>query len=200
MYLHQLHSDSTSIDWLLQPTDGYYVSDVNVVDGLIVAVNNASPKFKVSGSEPPAPVPPLNQWSDLAYLQWAAAATAAQANNQIPHLLQWVLRSNILNEKTLKVIKMAVARTMGLASVDGLEISAYPGVIFYMDPTNEEALALLGSPNGQGVGYMLLQHTQGLGYRRIYSITVFTDRADVDEAEDDVDDGEIRTMMLFRLV
>jgi hypothetical protein len=47
----------------------------------------------------------------------------------------------------------------------------WPGVIF--DIESEEGRAILGTPNGSGVAWMLIQHSKALGERAIEKVTIF---------------------------
>jgi hypothetical protein len=40
--------------------------------------------------------------------------------------------------------------------------------------TTEGGRAILGSPNGKGIGYFLSQHKDQLGVKTVESVTVFT--------------------------
>jgi hypothetical protein len=47
----------------------------------------------------------------------------------------------------------------------------WPGVTFSME--SEEGKAILGTPNGCGVAFMLIQHGKALGEKRIEKVTLF---------------------------
>ncbi|KAI8933188.1 hypothetical protein NX059_009826 [Plenodomus lindquistii] len=68
----------------------------------------------------------------------------------------------IVNDDTASVI---IPRALEAAGVD--EVQPWPGTEFVVGEGGEEkeeaALALIGSPNGLGAGYFLLQHKRQLG-------------------------------------
>jgi hypothetical protein len=47
----------------------------------------------------------------------------------------------------------------------------WPGTTFTLD--TDEGLALLGTPNALGVGWLLAQHEEAFGEKRVTSITVW---------------------------
>ncbi|CAN9084245.1 unnamed protein product [Alternaria alternata] len=57
----------------------------------------------------------------------------------------------------------------GIDSV--LDTIEWPGTTYY--PGSNEFNALLGSPNGQGVAHMLIQHRKQLGHKTVEKVIVF---------------------------
>lgn len=80
--------------------------------------------------------------------------------------IRFVMRTPCENSITQKVIKNAMNRTKQ-------ELGKWPGVTFGMD--SEEGKAILGSPNGWGVAFMLIQHKRQLGNKVVEKVTVFQD-------------------------
>jgi hypothetical protein len=80
--------------------------------------------------------------------------------------VDYVIRSPIENTETEALIKQALDRV-------GKPLGPWPGVVF--DMNTDEGQALLGSPNGLGVGYLLIQHKNSLGMKTISKVTVFQD-------------------------
>jgi hypothetical protein len=86
------------------------------------------------GDEPPG----LKFWSDVAYLQWASVAGVTSK-------LRYVIRVGITNEKTKAVIEHIMRNTTSME-----RYPVFPGISWYTGQ-DEEAAALLGTPNGSGV-------------------------------------------------
>lgn len=55
----------------------------------------------------------------------------------------------------------------------------WPGMTF--DIAGEEGMAILGTPNGAGTAWLLIQRKRELGHRRIKKVTIFyaEDEADI---------------------
>lgn len=109
---------------------------------------------------PVTTIPDLKQWSDITYLQWAALSSSKNSS------LRYVMKTPCENPTTQLIISHAMKRTKQ-------ELSKWPGVSFSM--AVEEGQAILGSPNGLGVGYLLVQHRAQLGNRVVDKVTVFQD-------------------------
>jgi hypothetical protein len=104
-------------------------------------------------------VPALKFWSDVVYLQWKMHSSPEST-------LKYVLRHNIMNPVTASIVE-----AINIAnSTTTLE---WPGTSYAA--TSEEGQALLGTPNGSGVAYLLVQHKQELGRKTIEKITVFSE-------------------------
>jgi hypothetical protein len=135
-----------------------FMQCINPGDGLIVAVDNYSPTASsIADGLDISRVPALKFWSDAAFLQWKLCATETSK-------LQYVLRYNVMNEATNFVVD-------SINAANGTEMAAWPGVAY--DAESEEGRALLGTPNGSGVAFMLIQHKEQLGRKKIGKVTVF---------------------------
>lgn len=114
---------------------------------------------KVKGR--PMNIVPLDRWSDVVFLEWKKLCKKAH----VPvSSLKHVIRYNVDNKPTEDVIQ----DVFGLDRPDWSKISR--GRRFH--PDEEEFAALLGTPNGSGVAYMLIDHKGQFGQMRVKSITV----------------------------
>jgi hypothetical protein len=78
----------------------------------------------------------------------------------------------ITNEKTKAVIEHIMRNTTSME-----RYPVFPGISWYTDQ-NEEAAALLGTPNGSGVAWLLIQHKAQLGHKIVDKVTlVYNDRS-----------------------
>ena len=101
-------------------------------------------------------------WSDATLVVWTALNAATGANIQN---LKFIGQSDVFNSFTRSIIDRMLPRNMGKT------FKAF-------HPTDEAFLALLGTPNGAGGVYLLMQHKQVLGYKVITTAVVFRDRTD----------------------
>ncbi|KAI4091313.1 MAG: hypothetical protein LQ344_004172 [Seirophora lacunosa] len=96
-------------------------------------------------------VPPLNRWSDVTWTLWKQKAGNNAGN------LRYIARNAILNRDTRSVMSYIYDKH------GGANARPYPGLEFGMD--TEEGRTLLGTPNGIGVAWILMEHWKDLGRR-----------------------------------
>ncbi|RAH48671.1 uncharacterized protein BO95DRAFT_489991 [Aspergillus brunneoviolaceus CBS 621.78] len=123
-------------------TNMEFGNPMSVRRGVIVAETNWGPasqkKTKV--------FPPLKRWSDIVFLAYQKLAEEGGAING----LQYVVRTHVLNDDTRAIIH----------EVCGGPPPVWPGTTFKIsnkqsksgEYINREGLALLGTPNGGGIG------------------------------------------------
>ncbi|KAF1917613.1 hypothetical protein BDU57DRAFT_537270 [Ampelomyces quisqualis] len=156
------HKNEVTIDGTTyQPTAAYFTTVFNPTEGVIIAWGSYGAKYQGSKQDPPINVlPKLQNWSDIAWLQWVQIAGDMAKN------LRFVFRSPVANTEAQWLISRALERS-------GKQLSTWPGVEFGMD--TDEGKAILSSPNGSGVAYLLLTHKRQLGRKIISKVTVFAD-------------------------
>ena len=118
---------------------------------------------------------PLGRWSDLVFLEYENLCKTADTRDGGPFDvkgLKAVFRSRIVNADTKNII-FEIAEKKGF---DGPP--AWPGMEFKMD--TDEGKALLGTPNGNGVGWLLFSHREQLGWK---TVKVCSDRSIFTSAE-----------------
>ena len=76
--------------------------------------------------------------------------------------LRYVFRMQISNADTESIVK----RVMG-----DVATSVWPGKTFRM--TTDEGKALLGTPHGSGIAWLLAQHKKQLGLKTVDEVTVY---------------------------
>ena len=139
--------------------------------GAIIAISNASPAYCVNiGANPPltgeallAKIPPLNRWSDVVWTLWQHTAGKALAPS-----LQYIFRDKVVSADSKHIMDIVMGNTS--PEPDQLE-APFPGKTFDVD--SDEGAALLGTPHGTGIAYLLIDHADTLGKRHI-RITIFT--------------------------
>ena len=139
---------------LFQATQGRYMNIFNTRIGYTVAYNNFGAAWMVRNSENKI-LPDIRAWSDVVFLEWK---TQAQANGHDVQGLKYVIRYEIVNPSTVLIAE----RAAGLWRRAG-----WPGLTFFMD--DDRARAVLGTPNGAGVAYLLATHKEQLGDKTIES-------------------------------
>ncbi|KAF1917400.1 hypothetical protein BDU57DRAFT_493317 [Ampelomyces quisqualis] len=161
------HSQPVTLDGTAYPaTHAYFSSLLNPTAGLFVASNNMTPEARTTrSSNPPkaiaTPMPALKHWSDIAYLQWTLLPPPLSLPRS-PFLspvvpLRYILRANIHDADTLAV----VSRVLGFDAAPRFLAGGlyprmqWPGRTFKIDTW--DAQALLGTPNGGGVGRLVSQ-------------------------------------------
>ena len=133
-------------------------------NGLLIATGNYTPAYMNANAKwgyPDRPVPGLRHWSDIAYLQWMAPSLQDR-----PSDLKAIVRLGIENEDTMSVIDRVTAASGGEIQTNGLT--------WVMN--NDVAKAMLGTPNGVGVAWLLAQHQKELGHKVVESVTLFWEK------------------------
>lgn len=125
---------------------------------IIIAMNNWGP----SSTDFVGPPPRLRQLSDMWFLAYSNLMTA---QNKPLDGLKGVWRHHIVNEETRALIFKA------LKTRDG-DQAKWPAVDF--QPDSDDFAALLASPNGRGVAWLLINHKQ-LGRKTFDHVRVWYD-------------------------
>jgi hypothetical protein len=105
-------------------------------------------------------LPDITAWSDITFVEWQ---TQAQANGQDIRGLKYVIRYEIVNPATTSIIEEAAGKLYSIQ---------WPGVTILM--SDEKGRAILGTPNGAGVAYLLATHKTQLGQKTVESVHVWS--------------------------
>lgn len=169
-----------------QPTRADYKNILNPGRGVIIAANNFGPAYKIKqgfGANPNNPLPELSNWSDVIYLEWAKRSSVLNKRN-----LKYVIRYNVANPETRRLIARALNEAgydSSLGKLNGQPLnrilySLLSGPPLYTNKvvllmTGDPGKAILGAPNGRGVGYLLAQHQGPLqfGKKTVTQVTMF---------------------------
>jgi hypothetical protein len=154
--------DCTHMAVLHLSINAYFHSFLSPSTGVIMANNNQSPSQAVVRDNGVI-LPDLQHWSDVVYLKWLSLDPALKSRS-----LHYVLRDNLGNGHTLAVIN----RVLDAHAPFGKECPTWPGLTTDMD--SKEGMALLGTPNGSGVAWLLIQHKAEcqLGHKTVKRITL----------------------------
>ena len=123
----------------------------------------------VAKNDRPAVIPQLNRLSDMMWYQWIHLFTD-------PATLRYIGHDNISNRLSQGIIREMLLR------MTGDKFSPWPGYSFGLD--TDDGRALLGTPNGIGVAWLLLDRFRDMGKRQP-RVTIW--------------EGEEGTMMLWDL-
>jgi hypothetical protein len=153
---------------LKDSTDAQFINQINRTNGFLVAFENHGPAYMIGNSG--KAVPDLKHWSDIAWLQWTdPTATAAAGSGE----LKYVLRNAIENKDTLNIIDRILGGYREEKNKENMWVPNWPGIDFAAD--SMRAQALLGTPNGHGVVWLLIEHRgkKLLGHKTVDKVTLF---------------------------
>ncbi|KAJ5594244.1 uncharacterized protein N7459_000452 [Penicillium hispanicum] len=140
----------------------YYTDAMSPMIGAVVAKNNYGQVVdKKTGVVSTAP----NRWSDVTRYLWGFACEKAKKDTTG---LNYVIRDNIINDKTKAVLKDA----MTAAEAQPYDKEGNSRVTTWT-PDDEPFYAALATPNGAGVVYLLKDYPVALGWKTIESVAVF---------------------------
>ncbi|KAF2216327.1 hypothetical protein CERZMDRAFT_81459 [Cercospora zeae-maydis SCOH1-5] len=170
------HNSDVNVDGTEYPaTHAEYCGVYNLAQGILIASDRHSPAYRkmTTTSLRKAPLPHLQNWSDLTFLSWQHLAMA-NPEQQAP--LRYIFVRGITNRNTQQLITEAMR-------VDGFKSgSALPWPNFWMftpnekdGSTSEPFLAVLGTENFGGIVFLLAQHQAAFGRRTIQSIRIWGD-------------------------
>ncbi|KAL5376080.1 hypothetical protein PMIN02_011895 [Paraphaeosphaeria minitans] len=132
---------------------------VNTDDGVLMAVDRISTASAAQKRNPPVSddqFPEVQTFSDIGYLNYKHML------GKDPTSFKYMMSLMITNEETASII----ARALG-----SKDLGPWPGTSFNW--RSKDFKALLGSPNGMGFGYLLVQHKYQLGKMFIKQVQVF---------------------------
>ncbi|KAL8751620.1 MAG: hypothetical protein Q9184_006011 [Pyrenodesmia sp. 2 TL-2023] len=146
-----------------EPTHGkyrntYILADIN---SMIICHASYSPKHEAKNGQA---WPELYRWSDVAWLAWSQIAGDQKGK------LRYIVRDDITTPSTRKwmeYIKRAKPNTNFLP---------WPGQLY--DLTSEEGKALLATPHGVGLAYMVADHREELSYKTFPAVCIWTAPSD----------------------
>ncbi|KAI6837137.1 hypothetical protein KC340_g4499 [Hortaea werneckii] len=176
-------------------TNAEYTNVFFPAAGVILANVNYGPSYTTShgqGAENPwpkdAPLPKIKQWSDIVALTWlhltTTTTTTTVGSHQTPTNLRWLFRRIIRNDDTQNVIGyVCKAKKVGQARPKGAtgppwQAPVWPGLVVRPEESAGEGgffNALLATPNANGVVWLLAQHREQLGWKKVKSIRVWSD-------------------------
>ncbi|RMY24940.1 hypothetical protein D0866_11252 [Hortaea werneckii] len=136
--------------------------------GFVVAEYNVSPAEQIKRNEAKGMdwewhAPWLSKWSDVLYvvMRWQTGFGETRFGSY-----RWCFRAMVKNRETKAVVKQALGGRLQ-------NVRPWPGKSFRVSRDSEVGKALLGSPNGSGVGFMFADRKTDLGKKVVSEIIIF---------------------------
>ncbi|KAF5012005.1 hypothetical protein FDECE_1911 [Fusarium decemcellulare] len=160
-----------------QATGAYFQNSFVQNPGVIIADNNyaVGAALKDADEDPSAPATNIRQYK----------VTEGAADT-----LKYIIRAQISNETTLKVIFQAILNKHA-RDEKGKRIGTWRDrITLTHESDSKELFGVLGSPNGSRAAFLLINHKERLGVRTINEVDIFLPEGSYEVAEED---GEVIT-------
>lgn len=132
--------------------------------GYIIAIANYGPEYMIGlpeNRDRHLQLPAVSRWSDVIFVEWQYETRRRPLG---VGELKWLVRYNIANPTTRAVTVEALRR-------DGSRRTRWPGVSFPACSENFEAI--IGTPNGRGIVWLLASHKREFGAKTVESVRVW---------------------------
>lgn len=145
---------------------GRYGNVMNT-DGGICALQSYSPRSQGAYQEPPVDgspgneLVPLQTWADVTFPEWA---DACKDDGKCVKGLKVITKCHSQSNATMRIADQALGGTDGW----GL----WPGKSFAKG--SEQFAALMATPSGRGVAWLLLTHREQLGWKSVKSVNLWS--------------------------
>ena len=153
-----------------EPTKGLFDQIYNPKGHAIISTYNFSPLHYAKKAHENVPIQQLarflpgpHKWSEIVWAIWAGVAPV---DDVAPASLKYLFRHEIATANTRHIMELA-----GNVGEDELE-SPWPGVRFVKG--SRQYQAIMGTPHGTSVAWLLIDHPDELPGREIESVTMFT--------------------------
>lgn len=180
------------------PTRASYQNSFILDPGVIIADKNLGVDEAIKKNLIQGKITHFRKWSDIVWMQWTKACEAHGGDNTN---VRYIIRSWITNDFTLSTIFQAIInkdkndgqgkRIGKWADRTTLTASDHP----------DEFFAILGSPNGSGSAYFLINHKRALGVKVINKVDIFVPNIPLDVTGTSVTEYERqrKVMLLFHV-
>ncbi|KAF4949824.1 hypothetical protein FGADI_8621 [Fusarium gaditjirri] len=184
-----------------QDTGAYFRNSFAVSPGVIIADVNYAVSAATGGNDGKMTVTHVKKWSDATWMQWDRVCT--EADSDVGDL-KYIIRSKIANYITLEIILRAIlSRHDRNPRRNKKTIGTWRNKIsFTAAKDKDEFPAILGSPNGAGAAFMLINHKKRLGVKTIKRIDIFVPEGSFEVTETEVGEKHEKwnVMMLMYIV
>lgn len=148
--------------------ESHYRQTFNIKGGTIFARSLKSPKANAgSDEETMRNLPDLQHWSDVTFLMWQKFSDPISLKG-----LKRIVHCGIHNPDTENTIEKVI----------GSSKANYPGHI-YTRADGDNFAALLRTPNGLGTAYLVAQHRDQLGEKKVQSIQAYEEALGGEDGE-----------------
>ncbi|KAL7910289.1 hypothetical protein GGI35DRAFT_479151 [Trichoderma velutinum] len=173
----EIESTPGNADWIkTTPSFAYFMSSFFPEEGVIIADNNLSVDGAIKDDEE-QDIPQLNpetikthvrRWSDAAWMQWTKACEIRHTDTDN---VNYIFRATVQNVNSLTILLQAIRQkyspTIPPIGVWNNRLT----LDFNRNP--DEFSAVLGSPNGSGVAFLLMTHKGALGIKTVSRVDIF---------------------------
>ncbi|QYT04593.1 hypothetical protein H0G86_011495 [Trichoderma simmonsii] len=153
----------------------YFISSFSPSGGVIIADNNFSvdAAIKEDKNLVAAEITThVRRWSDAAWMQWVKACDDAEFNDVSN--VKYIFRASVENKTSLDLLFQAL-REKYSDSPTIPPIGVWKNRLTLDVVQNpRQFYAVLGSPNGSGVAYLLMTHKGSLGVKTVNKVDIFT--------------------------
>ncbi|KAF7555489.1 hypothetical protein G7Z17_g2179 [Cylindrodendrum hubeiense] len=186
----------------IQASEASFGNSFQIDAGMVIAdrnfgVNEAmKKKFGSDWKAQQIPTTHLRQWSDAAWMQWDWACADNGGDNS---KVKYIVRSWITNEFTLRVIFQALIDKNNRDG-KGTTIGKWNNRVTLTEKDHPDQFhAILGSPNGAGTAFFLINHKEKLGIKTIDKVDIFVPNIPYTVVGTSVSEFEklVKIMLLF---
>ncbi|KKP02614.1 hypothetical protein THAR02_05302 [Trichoderma harzianum] len=166
------NDDSELID--SKPSEAFFISSFSPSGGVIIADNNWSvdAAIKEQGLVEAEITTHVRRWSDAAWMQWVKACNDADFDDVSN--VKYIFRATVVNPSSLDLLFQAL-REKYSDSPTVPPIGVWNNRLTLDVVQNpRQFYAVLGSPNGSGVAYLLRTHKGPLGVKTVNRVDIFT--------------------------
>ncbi|KAI9700602.1 MAG: hypothetical protein M1820_006756 [Bogoriella megaspora] len=166
--IETIHDEDTTISGTFYPfTRGFYDVLYNVQEGAMINYNIRSPKYMATMGRIDGPLPLLAHWSDLSFLTYEdIAAAQGEPVSRLKYVFNYEITTRITQLVIKKICEQRIQQQGSGMDVAHLDFPWSSNIRVDLLNT-EEGLALLGTPHGSGVAWLLAQHKEQFAASKI---------------------------------
>ncbi|PTD03760.1 hypothetical protein HYE67_004403 [Fusarium culmorum] len=154
------------------PTGAFFHNSFIAEAGVIIADNNyaVDPALLANAMNPNDLATHIRKWSDAVWMQWWKVC---HEKGEDVKNVKYIIRSKINNGETLNFIFQAIVNKHA-RDAKGKTIGTWDNrITMTIKEDPDELYGILGSPNGAGAAYLLLNHKERLGLKIINKVDIF---------------------------
>ncbi|CVK99336.1 uncharacterized protein FMAN_02178 [Fusarium mangiferae] len=184
-------------------TGANFASSFSLNPGVIIADHNVGVNYAAKQASPidkeTTALTHIQQWSDAVWMQWDRVCSESGDVQD----LKYIIRAQVVNHATLKIVFQAI---LNKYDRDHKKKSLGPWkkrIVMTHQKDPKELYAILGSPNGSGAAFMLINHKNRLGgARAINKVEIFVPEGNFEVKGTEVgrEQEEWHVMLLFHIV
>ncbi|KAF3066282.1 hypothetical protein CFAM422_009275 [Trichoderma lentiforme] len=152
----------------------YFINSFSPNGGVIIADNNYSvdAAIKEWDLDPTKITTHVRRWSDATWMQWVKACNDAGFNDLSN--VRYIFRASVLNTSSLDLLFQALReRYSNSPTIPPIGVWNNR-LTLDVNQNSRQFFAVLGSPNGSGVAYLLRTHKGSLGVKTVNKVDIFT--------------------------